>query len=52
MIAFIVIVLLLIIACAVAPTAMQILLESVWWAIKVMFVLALIGGAIAWIVHL
>ena len=52
MIAFIVIVLLIIIAFAVAPTAMNMLFNFIWVLIKIAFVLALIGGAIAWLLHL
>ena len=52
MIAFIVIVLLLIIAYAVAPTIMTALFNFIWILIKIAFVLAIIGGVIFYLINL
>ncbi len=47
MMTIIIVILLFVIAYAVAPEAMNIIFTLIWGLIKIVFVLAIIGGAIA-----
>ena len=52
MMTIIIVILLFVIAYAVAPEAMNIIFTLIWGLIKIVFVLAIIGGAIALVINL